>query len=125
MGAAFYIVLEKKIDGLDTFMSGKSLSRNMDALDDAARALGVRPLSEFLSMDEDALADLIGELEGSGFSLPPIQHFSADEGLASVRALGTHAAAQAKGVGPDLRECERILSEAAKHGVGWHFEMDC
>ena len=33
MGAAYFIVLEKKIDGLDTMMDGKSLSRHVEALD--------------------------------------------------------------------------------------------
>ena len=27
-------------------------------------------------------------------------------------------------VAEDLRECERILTVAAQHGVSWHFEMD-
>lgn len=126
MGAAYFIVLERKIDGVDSGMDGKSLSAHMEALDEAARQLGVRPLSEFFSADP---AQLAGFMEGEGVDVgdaapPPLQQFAAQDGLATVRALASHAAARADGVTHDLRECERILSAAAQHGVGWHFEVD-
>ena len=126
MGVAHYIVLERGIDGLDTGMDGKSLSRNIETLDEAARELGVRPLSEFFSADPDQMAEFMqGEgIETSDAKLPPLQQFTAQDGLASIRALASHIAAQADGVAQDLRECERILSAAAQHGVGWHFELD-
>ena len=126
MGVAHYIVLERKIDGLDTGMDGKSLSRHIDSLDEAARELGVRPLSEFFSADPEQMAEFLeseGIDAGEG-ELPALQQFTAQDGLATVRALAAHAAAQADGVAQDLRECERILSAAAQHGVGWHFEID-
>jgi hypothetical protein len=53
MGAAYFIVLERKPGGVDTDMGGKSLSRHMESLDEAARQLGVRPLSEFFSADPE------------------------------------------------------------------------
>jgi hypothetical protein len=126
MGAAYFIVLEREIDGLDTGMDGKSLSRHMESLDEAARQLGVRPLSEFFSTDPEQLAEF---MEGEGAdvgdaTLPALQQFTAQDGLATVRALASHAAGRADGVAQDLRECERILSAAAQHGVGWHFEVD-
>lgn len=126
MGVAHYIVLERQIDGLDTGMDGKSLSRHIESLDAAARELGIRPLSEFFSTDPGQLAEF---LEGEGADvgethLPPLQHFSATDGLATVRALAFHAAARMDGVAQDLRECERILSAAEQHCVGWHFEID-
>jgi hypothetical protein len=98
-------------------MDGKSLSRHIEALDDTARKLGVRPLSEFFSMPPDELA---GFLDDAGdIELPPLQHFSAHDGLATVRALlahtPTHAADHLAG---DFRECERILTVAAQHEVG-------
>ncbi len=126
MSAAYYIVLERDIDGLDTMMSGKCLSQQMELLDQAARELGVRPLSEFYSADPENVAEFM-EDEGMGASdvkLPPLQQYTAQEGLATVRALAGHAAARADGVAEDLRDCERILSVAAQHGVGWHFEVD-
>ena len=126
MGAAYFIVLESKIDCLDTGMDGKSLSRHIDSLDEAARQLGVRPLPEFFSVDPKQATDF---MEGEGMDvgdikLLPLQQFTAEEGLVTVRALAAHSAAQADGVAQDLRECERILNAAAQHGVGWHFEVD-
>lgn len=122
MGVAHYIILERKIEGLDTSMDGKSLSRHIESLDDAARELGVRPLSEFFSADPEQMAEF---MQGEGdVELPALQQFTAQDGLTVVRALAAHAAGGVDGVAQDLRDCERILSAAAKHGVGWHFEMD-
>jgi hypothetical protein len=121
MGAAHYIVLEKEIDGLDTLMAGKSLSRHIEVLDEAARELGVRPLSEFFSMDDDALADVIGDDAGD-FEVPPLEQFSAADGLATVRALLPRPEAQP--AIQDLQACERILTIAAQHGIRWHFQID-
>jgi len=126
MGAAYFIVLERKIDGVDTDMGGKSLSRHMESLDEAARQLAVRPLSEFFSADPEQLASFM-ESEGvevGDAAPPPLQQFTAQDGLATVRALAAHPAARADGVAEDLLECERILSAAEQHGVGWHFEVD-
>ena len=107
-------------------MDGKSLSRHMESLDAAARQLGVRPLSEFFSIAPESAAEF---MEGEGMDIgdievPPLQQFSAEEGLATVRALLSHAQIHADRVAEDLRECERILSAAGQHGVGWHFEID-
>ncbi len=126
MGVAYFIVLERKIDGLDTCMDGKCMSRHMEALDEAAGELGVRPLSEFFSADPQQLAEF---MEGEGVDVgdtapPPLQQFSVQDGLATIRALAGHSASRAEGVTEDLRECERILIAAAEHGVGWHFEVD-
>ena len=121
MGAAYFIVLERKIDGLDTFMNGKRLSRAMGSLDEAARQLGVRPLSEFFSIDLKEAAEF-ADMDISEVKLPPLQQFSAEDGLATLRSLVTCPEAQV--AIEDLKDCERILSAAAKHGVGWHFEID-
>jgi len=121
MGAAFYIALEKEIDGLDTMMDGKMLSRHIESLDSVAQKLGVRPLTEFISMDADALASIVGD-DADGIEIPPLQHFSAQDGLVTVRALLPRPEAQP--AIQDLKDCERILSTAAQHGVGWHLQVD-
>src|SRR5438094_1232151 len=103
-------------------MDGKSLSRhNIESLDVAARELGVRPLSEFFSIAPEQAA---GFMEGEGMDagdieLAPLHQFSAEEGLATVRALLSHTPVHADHIVDDLRECERILGTAAQHGVGW------
>ncbi len=126
MGTAFFIVLERNIDGLCTDMDGKSLSAHMVLLDEAATQLGVRPLSEFFSVDAQQLSSFMEEedLDVSNFAFPAFQQFAAHDGLTTVRALASHAVAQADGVTRDLRECERILIAADQHRVRWHFEID-
>ena len=126
MGAAYFIVLERKIDGLDTGMDGKGISEHLESLDEAARQLGVRPLSEFFSVDPEQLAEFMEdeEVEAGDEAPAPLQQFAAQDGLATIQALASSAAARSDGVAQDLRECERILRAAAQHGVGWHFEVD-
>jgi hypothetical protein len=124
MGAAYYIVLEREIDGLDTMMDGKSLSQHVEALDAAATKLGVKPLSEFFSMSTDELADILGDEMPGESKLPPLEQFSARDGLATVNALLAYPPAHVDHVVEDLKECERILKAAAEHGVGWHFQID-
>jgi hypothetical protein len=126
MSAAYFIVLEREIEDLDAAMDGKSLSKNIGKLDDAARQLGVRPLSEFFSLNPEEAEEFM-QAEGmnpDGIKLPPLKQFTAQEGLTTVRALAAHTVAKADGVARDLQECERILSAAAQHEVGWHFEVD-
>jgi hypothetical protein len=124
MGAAYFIVLEREIEGLDTIIDGKLLARTAETLDAIAAQLGVRPISEFISVDPQAAADF---LEGEGMDvgeieLPPLRQFSAEDGLATVRALLSRPEAQP--AIQDLQNCERILSAAAQHRVGWHLEVD-
>ena len=83
MGAAYFIVLERKIDGLDTGMNGKSLSRDLEILDEAALKLGVRPLSDYFSADPRQMAEF---MQGEGgdlgeMDLSPLQQFTAHDGL--------------------------------------------
>jgi len=123
---AYYIVLEKEIAGLDKSMDGKSLSRNIEALDRAALEAGVQPLSAFFSMAaEDAAEFMAGEgMDLDGMELPVMQQFAAEDGLTTLTALAAHPVGQRAGVADDLSACETILKVAAKHGVGWHFEID-
>ena len=122
MGSAYYIVLEKEIDGLNTTMDGKSLSLHIGALDKAAVELGVRPLSEFFSMPPDELAEFMDGTDN--VELSASQQFSAQEGLTTIRALLGHTPVHKDWVVEDLQDCEQILKIAAAQGVGWHFQID-
>jgi len=126
VGAAYYIVLEKEVEGLESLMDGKSLSRHIESLDAEARQLGVRPLSEFFSIAPEQASEFMeGEgVDAADMELPHLQQFSAEEGLTTVRALLSQSQAHAEHVAEDLRECERILIAASQHGIGWHFEID-
>ncbi len=107
-------------------MNGKSLSKHMNSLDQAAGELGVTPLSEFYSIDPEQAAEFWADegIEPGDIKLSPLEQFSARDGLATVRALLAHKAVHKSDVVEDLQDCERILIVAAEHGVGWHFEID-
>ena len=116
MAASMYIVVEGEDPGFDTFVNGCSLARHEDALERLALRLGVRPLIEFFSADENSMSLLIEE--GAGDQelmrrLPPPQWYSAGDGLKTVRALlnaltgGTAATGDRRGTGA-FRNCWSI-----------------
>jgi hypothetical protein len=85
-----YIVVEGEDPGFDIFVNGRALARYEDALERVALQLGVKPLIEFFSADENSMSLLIEEGAGNPDlmrRLPPPQWYAAGDGLATVRAL--------------------------------------
>jgi hypothetical protein len=108
---------------------GKSLARESDKIDSAARRRGVIPPTSLLS---ESLAALIAQLKEEGFDpskmrLPAEQWFDAAEGLKTVRALAEFVTANLndfKFPNPilrDLKAAENLLVAAEKAGVKFHF----
>ena len=132
MSVAYFIVLNRKIEDFDSTMDGKFLARAAEVLDNIAESLEVRPISDFLSADPVQAAEFLTSegVDTNPSALPPLQQFSAHDGLYTVRALLAHVEAHSAAFGDsggvirDLKECERILSFAAQCGVEWHFEAD-
>ena len=131
MPTAYAIVLEKQIENLDSSMDGRMLARASEVLDDIANQCRVRPLTGFTSIDP-AEAAAFFEDEGidlNSAKLPPLQRFSAEEGLFTIRALIAHLTSlgsiprNSLGIIDDLRNCERILTKAQEHEVRWHFQV--
>src|SRR5260370_18319121 len=90
MAASMYIVVEGEDPGFDIFVNGRSLARHEDALERLALRLGVRPLIEFFSADENSMSLLIEEGAGNPElmrRLPPPQWYAAADGLVAGRAL--------------------------------------
>src|ERR1700743_2367071 len=90
MSASMYIVVEGEDPGYDIFVNGHVLARNEDALEKLALRLGVRPLIEFFSADENSMSLLIEEGAGRrGFVKcpPPPQWYSAQDGLVTIEGL--------------------------------------
>ena len=112
-----YIVVEGEDPGFDIFVNGRSLARHEDALEKLALQLGVRPLIEFFSADENSMSLLIEEGAGNPEimrRLPPPQWYSAADGLATVRALLDALAEEPQLLGSDG---ERVLSELREYAV--------
>jgi hypothetical protein len=82
------------------------------------------PMLHFDELQAECRAKLAKIIHDGDVAPSALRHFTAQDGLATIRALASHAVARADGVTQNLRECERILSAAAQHGVGWHFEVD-
>lgn len=132
MALAFVITLEKQIPELAAYTkagSGKALAREADRLDLAARTAKVQPITALLS---ESQAALIEQLKADGFDptkmrLPPERFFPAADGLATVRGLRDHVAAnlnnfkQPNPILRDLKAAEALLAAAETAGVKFHF----
>jgi hypothetical protein len=126
MGAAYFIVLDNKQPGFDTFVNGKAVTREMDAISEIAKSLGLRDIHDFASF-----AGMAEEFDIDP-ELPAAQEvwFPASEGVAWVAAIRSHIDSHASGVKnveavkADLAEYQRVLEQAASINAKWHFEMD-
>src|ERR1700678_123312 len=111
MAASMYIVVEGEDPGFDIFVNGRSLARYEDALERLALRLGVRPLIEFFSADENSMCLLIRGGAGNQElmrRLPPPQWYAAEDGLRTVSALLMALEADPQQLGT---EGEQVLSE--------------
>lgn len=130
MAASLYIVVEGEDPGFDIFVNGHALARNEEALDRMANALGVCPLLEFFSADENSMALLLEQGAGDPewvSHLPQPQWFDAEEGLKSIQTLleflGENPAAFGSETLPvqrELQEYERVLQKTKARGLRWH-----
>ena len=133
MAASIYIVVEGEDPGYNIFVNGQALARNEDALERLAERLGVRPLLEFFSADENSMALLLEQGAGDpdwARHLPQPQWFNPTEGLISVCALLDFLAMNPAALGSEtypvlceLREYERVLRKTAQHGLRWHIAV--
>jgi hypothetical protein len=133
MAASMYIVVEGEDPGFDIFVNGRSLARHEDALERLALRLGVRPLIDFFSADENSMSLLIEEGAGNQElmrKLPPPQWYSPADGLATVRALlrvlredpqllGSEGAQ----VLSELREYKTVLEKTEAREMRWHLAV--
>jgi len=133
MAASMYIVVEGEDPGYDIFVNGRALARHEDALERLALKLGVRPLIEFFSADENSMALLIEEGAGNPElmrRLPPPQWYAADSGLATVQALVKVLQDDPQLLGTEgpqvlneLEEYVRVLERTVQAGLRWHLAV--
>lgn len=133
MSASMYIVVQGEDPGFDIFVNGHALARNEDALERLAEKLGVKPLLEFFSADENSMALLLEEGAGDpewAKTLPPPQWFAAEDGLitictlldflnASPQALGSETADVVR----ELTEYEQVLRKTATRHLRWQLAV--
>lgn len=133
MAASMYIVVEGEDPGYDIFVNGRALARYESALERLAIELGIKPLLEFFSADEDSMALLIEEGAGNPDllkRLPPPQWFSPADGLNTVDALLASLEADPYQLGSEgevviseLREYQTVLRKTAERQLRWHLAV--
>jgi hypothetical protein len=130
MSSALYIVLDREVPGLDTFMNGKALAAAEEVVTAHCERLGVRDLWSFYSVDPLDVADPLddvddfGDLDGLGPATTDAW-FPVTDGLTTVRALrGALPGQTGTAVLEDLGDMERILAEAERAGARWYLAVD-
>lgn len=133
MAASLYIVVEGEDPGFDIFVNGHALARNEDALERLAESLGVAPLLQFFSADENSMCVLLEQGAGDpdwAHHLPDPQWFDPADGLTSVRSmiefLRTSPAALGSETQPvltELREYETVLAKTLRYNLRWHLAV--
>jgi hypothetical protein len=133
MAASMYIVVEGEDPGFDIFVNGRALARHEDALERLALRLGVKPLIEFFSADENSMSLLIEEGAGNPElmrRLPPPQWYAAGDGLATVRALAATLQDDPQQLGTEgpqvlseLLEYASVLDKTMRTGLRWHLAV--
>lgn len=132
MSVAFFIVTEREIDGLDTFVNGKAIAGLSDeVLQAACTAAGVRSVYDYVSADPEELADFLDdEALDDSMELAPEEWFTAAEGLAWTMKLTAHLEAHPAAVDgsaavlADLAEYRAVFEALQSHDVRWHFQVD-
>jgi hypothetical protein len=133
MAASMYIVVEGEDPGFDIFVNGRALARNEDAVEKLSLRVGVRPLIEFFSADENSMSLLIEEGAGNRElmqRLPPPQWYSPSEGLVTVEAL-IHAledeplqlGSEGEQILAELVEYRRVLRKTHDRQLRWHLAV--
>ncbi len=133
MSASMYIVVEGEDPGYDIFVNGHALARNEDALEKLALRLGVKPLLEFFSADENSMALLLEEGAGDpewARTLPPPQWFTPEDGLITICTLHDFLREAPVALGADtaaivseLEEYERVLRKTAVRNLRWQLAV--
>ena len=133
MAASMYIVVEGEDPGFDIFVNGRALARHEDALERVALRLGVKPLIEFFSADENSMSLLIEEGAGNPElmrKLPPPQWYAPGDGLATVQALlgaleddPQQLGTEGPQVLSELEEYAQVLQKTKNAGLRWHLAV--
>jgi hypothetical protein len=133
MAASMYIVVEGEDPGFDIFVNGRVLARNEDALEKLSLRLGVRPLIEYFSADENSMSLLIEEGAGNRelmHRLPPPQWYSANDGLVTITALVDALQQEPQQLGSEgeqvlseLLEYKRVLEKTRQRELRWHLAV--
>jgi hypothetical protein len=126
MGILLIIELEREVPGLKDKMGAKAWENASLELDEIAKRIGVPDLSSFYSMSAEDAAEVMPPDIAEGFEE---EWFTAADGLRTVQTLldyfaksppGSRSIENLEDVIDDLKEAEKILLAAKRHGVRFH-----
>jgi hypothetical protein len=123
MSLAYFITLNQPQTDFDTFVNGKSIAKQAEALGQLAIQLGVTPLDDFLGMSDDVAEDFDSDANVDLW-------FKPEAGLQTIEVLikyleqTPNSVKNSKGVLEDLQEYQNVLNQVKAKGLEWRFEMD-
>jgi hypothetical protein len=128
MGVAYYIVLNNEEPGFDTFVDGKAIVKEIDALNSISAILGIHSFEDFLVMSSEDLEDLVGE----DIDIPDqnASWLGTEDGIKFISKLKEHIKANPKCVAnqsaiiDELSEYEIVLQKADSIGAKWCLNID-
>ena len=125
MSVAYFIVLDKEIEGYDPFINGNFLAKYSDLVTKECKKNNIKTIDNFVSQDMNEIIDITGE----DFFNNPTVYFNPDDGLTWIdnikqKILPTLDPKIQKEYGADLAELESVLQKAKVNNKKWHFEID-
>src|ERR1700739_3767780 len=130
MAASMYIVVKGEDPGFDIFVNGRALARHEDALEGVALRIGVKPLIEFFSADENSMSLLIEEGAGNPElmgKLPPPRWYGPGDVRVTVKGLLAALESDPQQLGTEgpqvlseLQEYAQVLEKTMRAGLRWH-----
>lgn len=128
MGVAYYIALDNDDPGFDTFVNGKTIAKEIDALNSISANQGISLFDDFIAMSSADIEDLIGE----DIDIPELNAswFSAEDGIKFISQVKEHVKANPECVAnqssilDELSEFEIVLQKASSIGAKGHLKID-
>lgn len=130
MGASMFVTTEREVDAVDFTIDGKALALNEAELTARCEAVGVTPLSSFLSPSVDQQLAVMASFGITDVTPAGEQWFEAEDGLASVAVLLDAVREDPDGfyehqaLTRDLQRLHEILTVVKSSRVRWHLDVD-
>ncbi len=129
MGMGWRVALERELPAAATIVvDGKALIHRQHDLDELAEQLGLRPLTDFLSVDPSAIGQFLQEqgINPHDYPIPDEEWFSPADALPTVRGLlgrlraAPDAVLDSHRIIRDLSGIEQILVLAEQEAISFH-----
>lgn len=128
--AAFYIVLQEEIPGVDAIgLEGRALCKHNARIEALAKGADTKPLGNFFSVSRDELLGLMdGDPTRESTKAAEETWFPAEEGLRTVdtllKALAEQSAPENPTLVKELMEFHGVLESAKTQNVRWHLGIE-